>query len=73
VQEVANRHGISDQRLYAWRKRFGALELADIRRSRQLKHENPKLKKPLNRLMWIDEYARNVSRSKWPDAFARRA
>jgi putative transposase len=26
VPEVAKRHGISDQTIYAWRKRFGELE-----------------------------------------------
>jgi transposase-like protein len=45
VPEVAKRHGIGDQTIYAWRKRFGKLEPADVRRLRQLEHENLKLKK----------------------------
>ena len=45
VPEVAKRHGISDQTIYAWRKRFGALEPADVKRLRQLEAENLKLKK----------------------------
>ena len=32
VQEVAKRHGVSDQTIYLWRKRFGTLEPADVRR-----------------------------------------
>src|SRR2546422_10307930 len=35
VPEVAKRHGISDQTIYAWRKRFGKLEPADVKRLRQ--------------------------------------
>ena len=40
VPEVAKRHGVSEQTIYTWRKRFGRLEPADVRRLRQLKHEN---------------------------------
>ena len=45
VPEVAKRHGVSDQTIYAWRKRFGALEAADVKRLRQLEQENARLKK----------------------------
>ena len=45
VGEVAKKHGISDQTIYAWRKRFGKLEAVDVKRLRQLEHENLKLKK----------------------------
>ncbi len=43
--EVAKRHGISDQTIYAWRKRLGELEPVDVKRLRQLESENAKLKK----------------------------
>lgn len=45
VAEVAKRHGVSDQTIYLWRKRFGELEAADVKRLRQLEAENAKLKK----------------------------
>ena len=45
VPEVAKRHGISDQTIDAWRKRFGELEPVDVKRLRQLESENAKLKK----------------------------
>ena len=35
VVEVAKKHGISDQTIYLWRKRFGQLEAVDVRRLRQ--------------------------------------
>jgi putative transposase len=43
VPEVAKKHGISDQTIYAWRKRFGTLEAADVKRLRQLEQENGRL------------------------------
>ena len=32
VGEVAKRHGISEQTIYTWRKRFGELRSEDVRR-----------------------------------------
>jgi len=45
VVEVAKKHGISDQTIYLWRKRFGKLEAVDVKRLRHLEAENSKLKK----------------------------
>jgi putative transposase len=45
VDEVAKGHGISEQTLYTWRKRFGELRSEDVRRLRQLEAENARLKK----------------------------
>jgi putative transposase len=45
VAEVAKKHGISEVTIYAWRKRFGALEAVDVKRLRQLELENGRLKK----------------------------
>ena len=45
VPEVAKKHGVSAQTIYAWRKHFGTLEPADVKRLRQLEQENGRLKK----------------------------
>ena len=47
VAEVAKKHGISEQTLYVWKKRFGKMEALDVRRLRQLEGENGRLKKLL--------------------------
>ena len=31
VSKVAKRHGVSEQTVYAWSKRYGTLEVADVR------------------------------------------
>jgi putative transposase len=36
VSEVAKRHGVSEQTIYIWRKRFGEFQASDVRRLRQL-------------------------------------
>ena len=45
VAQVAKKHAVSEQTIYAWRKRFGKLEAVDVKRLRQLEQENGKLKK----------------------------
>jgi putative transposase len=65
VPEVAKRHGISDQTIYAWRKRFGELEPADVKRLRQLAQENARLKKLVVERDLEIEVMREVARKKW--------
>ena len=45
VATVAKRHGISEQTIYGWRKRFGALGTDEVKRLRQLETENGRLRK----------------------------
>jgi putative transposase len=47
VAEVAKKHRISEQTIYNWRRHFGTLEPADIKRLRGLETENSKLKRLL--------------------------
>ena len=45
VAEVAKKHKISEQTIYVWRRRFGKLDPADVKRLRELETENAKLKR----------------------------
>ena len=65
VGEVAKKHAISEQTVYAWRKRFGKLEAADVKRLRQLEHEDFKLKKPVAERDVEIEVMREVAAKKW--------
>ncbi len=65
VPEVAKKHGISAQTIYAWRKHFGSLEPADVRRLKQLEQENGRLKKLVADLTLDIDVLKEVSRKKW--------
>jgi putative transposase len=65
VAEVARKHGISDQTIYQWRKRFGKLEPADVKRLRHLEQENAKLKKLLAERDLEIDVMREVAAKKW--------
>ena len=65
ITKVAKKHGLSEQTIYAWRKRFGALEAVDVKRLRQLEQENGKLKKLLAERDLEIDVMKEVSRRKW--------
>ncbi len=45
--EVCRRHGISSATFYAWKSKYGGLELSEAKRLKALEDENRKLKKLL--------------------------
>ena len=47
VAEAAKKHKVSDATIYAWRKHFGQMEAADVKRLKTLEQENARLKKLL--------------------------
>jgi transposase-like protein len=65
VADVAKKHGISDQTIYLWRKRFGELEAADVKRLRQVETENARLKKLLAERDLEIEVMKEVAAKKW--------
>ena len=65
VVDVAKKHGISDQTIYLWRKKFGQLEAADVKRLRQLELENGKLKKLVAERDLEIELMKEVAAKKW--------
>lgn len=65
VVEVAKKHGISDQTIYLWRKRFGKLEPVDVKRLRQLEQENARLKKLVAERDLDIEILKEVAAKKW--------
>jgi putative transposase len=47
VAEAAKKHRVSEPTIYAWRKHFGQMEVADVKRLKALEVENSRLKKLL--------------------------
>jgi putative transposase len=36
IAEIAKRHGVSEQSIYSWRKRFSSMTVNDVKQMRQL-------------------------------------
>ena len=65
VPEVAKKHGVAAQTIYAWRKHFGKLEPADVKRLRQLEQENGRLKRLVAERDLDIEVLKEITRKKW--------
>jgi len=47
IGSVSRAHGISENRFYTWRKKYGGVDVAAIKRLRELEQENGRLKRIL--------------------------
>src|ERR1700730_15400123 len=65
VSAVSKRHGVSEQAIYTWRKRFGGFEANDVRRLRQLEAENARLKKLVAERDLEIEVMKEVAAKNW--------
>jgi putative transposase len=65
VSEVARRHGVSEQAIYTWRKRFGGFQANEVRRLRQLEAENARLKKLVAERDLEIEVMKEVAAKNW--------
>ena len=45
VAAAARKHGVSEQSVHRWRKKFAGMEVSDVRELRRLRDENARLKK----------------------------
>jgi transposase-like protein len=65
VAETAKKHGVSEQTIYNWRKHFGELEPADIKRLRALEAENATLKRLVAEHVMAIDTLKEINRRKW--------
>ena len=65
IAEVAKRHGVSEQSIYGWRKRFGEMTADDVKNLKALEQENARLKKLLAERDLEIEVMKEITRKKW--------
>lgn len=65
VAAVAKKHGISDQTIYIWKRRFGSMNADDAKRLKSLEVENAKLKRMLADRMLDIEALKDINSKKW--------
>lgn len=63
--DVCRKHGISEATFYAWKAKFGGMEVSDARRLKQLDAENTRLKKLLADAMLDIAVLKDVASKKW--------
>jgi putative transposase len=62
---VARRHGVSEQTLYNWRKRFGGMEPSQVAELKRLAQENARLKRLVADRDLEIEVMKEIAAKKW--------
>jgi putative transposase len=63
--EVCRKHAISSATFYAWKAKFGGLEVSEAKRLKALEDENAKLKKLLAEAMLDNAVLKDLTSKKW--------
>jgi putative transposase len=65
VKELCRRHGFSEASYYAWRNKFGGMDISDAKRLKALEAENTRLQRLLAESLLENEVTREALRKKW--------
>jgi len=65
VTELCRKHGLSSATYYAWKAKYGGLEVSDARRLRVLEDENAKLKRLLAEAIMDNAGLKDLLSKKW--------
>jgi putative transposase len=65
VREVIKKHGISEPTFYAWKRKFGGMDIAEAKKLRSLESENARLKKLLAESQVENSILKEVAAKKW--------
>ena len=63
--EVCRQHGISGATFYAWKAKFGGMDVSEAKRLRALEEENAKLKRLLAETMLDNVALKDLLTKKW--------
>lgn len=63
--ELCRRHGISSATFYAWKAKFGGMEVSDARRLKALEEENGRLKRLLAESLLDQAALKDLLSRKW--------
>ena len=65
VKELCRKHGFSEPSYYAWRNKYGGMDVSDAKRLKGLELENTRLKKLLADALLENEVTKEALRKKW--------
>ena len=65
LADLVRKHGISSASFYAWRKKYGGMEVSDAKKLPALEDENRRLKKLVADLSLDNQMLKELSQKKW--------
>ena len=64
-KDLCRELGVANQTFYAWKRKFGGMDVSDARKLKQLESENSKLKRMLSDAMMTIDDLRFVNSKNW--------
>lgn len=64
-KSVCAKHNISQQTLYSWKRKYGAMEVSDVRQMKAMGEENGRLKRIIADLVVQIDILKFVNAKKW--------
>jgi len=65
ITELCRKHGVSSASFYAWKAKYGGLDVSDAKKLKALESENAKLKKLLADAMLDNAGLKELLTKKW--------
>lgn len=65
VTDLCRKHGMSSATYYAWKSKYGGLEVSEAKRLRALEEENAKLKRLLAEAVLDNAGLKDLLAKKW--------
>jgi len=65
VKAVCAKHNISEGTYYTWKKKYGGMEISEMRRAKALEEENGRLKRLVAELSVQNQILKEVNSKKW--------
>lgn len=65
VTQIVRQHGISEATFYNWKSKYGGMQVADVKRLKDLEEENRRLKKMYAELSLENEVIKEALQKKW--------
>lgn len=68
IGSICKEHNLSEQTFYRWRSKYGGMELADVKRLKELEAENGRLKRLLaDKVLEVDAMESVIRKNGWGD------
>ena len=65
IESVCREHNLSKATFHRWKRKYGAMDIADTKRLKELTKENAELKKMLAEAMLKNRVLEEVNSKKW--------
>lgn len=65
VLDVCRQYGVAEATVYRWRTRYGGMDIAEVRRLKQLEEENRRLKSIVAEQVMDIQLLKEINSKKW--------